>query len=186
MTSRRLMKASRVALKAYSTKPSFFVLSKTILDAVKDGNLTGERIEAENLWNSPNPTVLFCVRRPGWALCREEGRALSDLQLSGRLGNARLYGIIKEVAPTKTAPSDEELGVKIFQEKYFPYPLYRNEDLSFFSFLGNRSLLSQIPWNPLKWFSRYQNMKHRLADKNIKGNMTGEGLTLGGLYSYIC
>ena len=114
-------------------------------------------------------------------MCREEGRALANLHASGKLGSASLIGVIKEVAPVSKAPTDKELGVKSFHDNYFPFDLYRNRELNFYSYLGNRSIFSQIPANPLKWFSGYKSMMARMKQNNIKGNMAGEGITLGGV-----
>jgi hypothetical protein len=117
-------------------------------------------------------------------LCREEGLALSTLHKSGSLGNAKLYGIIKEVAPVKGALTDEELGVGEFQSKYFPHDLYRDADQQFYNLLGSRNLFTDnsIPsWNPFSIYSSYQNLKARLRSKSLKGNMAGEGIRLGGI-----
>ena len=50
-------------------------------------------------------------------------------------------GLIKEVAPTKQAETDETLGVGEFESKYFPGgALYLDEPKVFYEFLGNRKL----------------------------------------------
>lgn len=92
-----------------------------------------------------------------------------------------MVGIIKEVAPVKGAATDKELGVSDFNTQYFPYPLYRDINLSFYTALGQRSILGVIPWNPFKLYEAIQKMKSRMKEKNIKGNMNGEGLVSGGV-----
>jgi hypothetical protein len=114
-------------------------------------------------------------------LCREEGTDLAALHKSGAIGNARMVGIIKEVAPVKTAATDKELGVSDFNTGYFPYPLYRDINLSFYDALGKRSILGVIPWNPFKLYEAIQITKARTKEKGIKGNMNGEGLVSGGV-----
>lgn len=131
-------------------------------------------------------TVIFVVRRPGWVLCREEALDLSAMKKEGKLGKADLIGIIKEVAPCPTAQTDEELGVGEFQKTYFDYPLYIDEDLGFYKYLGSRSLIKDVPfsWNPFTLYNSFKELGTRLKTKNVEGNYKGEGLTLGGIIIY--
>jgi hypothetical protein len=94
-----------------------------------------------------------------------------------------LYGIIKEVAPVSGADNDKKLGVGEFESLYFPHKLYRDSSLSFYKYLGNRNILldNEFSWNPLQWYSSYNQMKERLKTHGLKGNMAGEGLRLGGI-----
>lgn len=93
-----------------------------------------------------------------------------------------MVGIIKEIAPVKGAPTDTELGVDEFNKQYFPYQLYRNAGLEFYEALGKRSLLRQIfTTNPFTLYSDYQQMKQRLKGRGLRGNLIGEGITLGGV-----
>lgn len=94
--------------------------------------------------------------------------------------------IIKEVAgdPTSAVADDKTLGVQSFQEKYFnDYPVYLNAGRDFYHALGGRSLISQplFSWNPFELWAGWTNMKKRLEDKKIGGNMVGEGLLQGGV-----
>lgn len=57
-------------------------------------------------------------------LCREEaidvvGRYEEVLARMPDLGKVPFVAIIKEVAPTKKAATDEILGVSVFQSEYF-------------------------------------------------------------------
>ena len=95
-----------------------------------------------------------------------------------------MIGIIKEVAPVKGAETDEILGVGEFQSKYFHnHPLYMDAERNFYAFLGNKSLLSQPlhSWNPFRLYSDFQSLNQRLKEKNVEGNLKGEGLLKGGL-----
>lgn len=70
--------------------------------------------------------------------------------------------------------------------EYYPYPLYRDADLKFYEALGNNQLMSMssIPWNPLKilkGFSWVRSASNRVKEKNLTGNLVGEGLTKGGV-----
>mmetsp|Transcript_125723 Transcript_125723/g.361446 ORF Transcript_125723/g.361446 Transcript_125723/m.361446 type:complete len:85 (+) Transcript_125723:505-759(+) len=38
-----------------------------------------------------------------------------------------------------------------------------------------------MSWNPYKWWKGFKEIGKRLKEKNIEGNMKGEGLTTGGL-----
>lgn len=109
---------------------------------------------------------------------------MSSRFLSGEYSGARLVGIIKEVAPVKGAETDEELGVAEFQEKYFHnFPVYIDQERSFYSFMGNNNLLFQKlhTWNPFQLYSDYKFLKTRLDTKELSGNLAGEGLLKGGL-----
>mmetsp|Transcript_16715 Transcript_16715/g.21472 ORF Transcript_16715/g.21472 Transcript_16715/m.21472 type:complete len:138 (+) Transcript_16715:308-721(+) len=107
------------------------------------------------------------------------------MQKEGALGKANLIGVIKEVAPCATAETDEELGVEEFQSKYFPYPLYLDEEKGMYSYLGSRKLTSlPFTWNPFKLYKSFKAIGERIKEKNLEGNMRGEGLTLGGVIVY--
>jgi hypothetical protein len=73
-------------------------------------------------------------------------------------------GIIKEVSPDAA----DSFGTKEFQDKYFPYELYRDPKLEFYKFLGKRSLFSLMSWNPFTWGTLFS-MSKRADDKGIPG-----------------
>ena len=104
---------------------------------------------------------------------------------AGEFGDAKIVGIIKEVAPTSGAKTDEELGVHEFQTKYFGgNPIYLDEDRKFYDILGNRSLLNQRlhTWNPFQLFRDFRELNKRTSSKKITGNLLGEGFIQGGLF----
>lgn len=114
---------------------------------------------------------------------------ISSRFASGEYKGAKLYGIIKEVAPVigtagkKGAATDKELGVGSFQTKYFKdNPVYMDTEKVFYNYLGDKSLLSQPlhSWNPFQLYSDYNKLKERLDKKQVTGNMNGEGLLKGG------
>ena len=47
------------------------------------------------------------------------GRYEAVLARTPELGKVPLVAVVKEVAPTKKAPTDEVLGVSVFQRDYF-------------------------------------------------------------------
>jgi hypothetical protein len=105
---------------------------------------------------------------------------LRSLHDENRLQSATLIGVIKEVAPTADARDDAELGVKNFQDIYFPFPLYLDSERKFYdAILGNRQL--SLGWNPINWVRWYLQFKDRINSKNITGNYKGEGFQLGGV-----
>jgi len=116
-------------------------------------------------------------------LCREEAADLASLQKAGKLGKANVIGVIKEVAPCATAKTDEELGVQEFQDQYWPFPLYLDESKEFYSALGSRTF-SDLPgtWNPVEFWRGLKSIGERIKEKNLDGNMRGEGLILGGIF----
>lgn len=108
---------------------------------------------------------------------------MASLQKAGKLGRAKLIGVIKEVAPCATAKTDTELGVAEFQEDYFPYPLYLDESKGFYEALGKRTF-SDLPgtWNPFEFWAGLKSIGERIKAKGLDGNMRGEGLVLGGIF----
>ena len=117
-------------------------------------------------------------------MCREDAQEISSRFRSGEYSGVNLVGIIKEVAPVSGAETDEVLGVNEFQTKYFDnHPLYLDHGKIFYSFLGNKSLLSQPlhSWNPFRLWSDYKGLTNRLTEKGVEGNLKGEGLLKGGL-----
>lgn len=74
----------------------------------------------------------------------------------------------------------DDPGLTEFQSDFFPYPLYRDEEMTFYSALGTRKLKATT-WNPWKIFKGIRKVIKRLKEKNISGNMVGEGLVQGGI-----
>lgn len=113
-------------------------------------------------------------------LCREEGRTLSQLaavptgdKKSSKLSGFELFGIVKETGV------DNE-GLIEFHDKFFSYPLYRDDANQFYGALGNRKLGLET-WNPFRLYRGFKEMNERLAEKEISGNMKGEGIVQGGI-----
>lgn len=86
----------------------------------------------------------------------------------------QLWGVIKE-----TGVDDQGLGD--FYGNFFPYPLYKDTKLAFYHALGNRKLAL---WNPFSLFGTVKSMvsaSSRVKERQIEGNMSGEGLLKGGV-----
>lgn len=118
-------------------------------------------------------SVAFVVRRPGWPLCREEGRSLSYLAAreDKPLDGFGVFGVVKE-----TGVDDE--GLHAFSTRFFKFPLYRDDALSFYELVGKRKMgvgaFAKLIWNGGK-------MQKRMKEKGIDGNLVGEGLKQGGV-----
>jgi hypothetical protein len=69
------------------------------LQAISEGKASPDKITAESLWVD-QPALIFIVRRAGCQLCREHAVTLSSL-LPEDLNGAKIYAVIKEVAPGK-------------------------------------------------------------------------------------
>lgn len=96
----------------------------------------------------------------------------------GGAGAINLFGIIKEV-------DVDPQGVIDFQTKYFNLnELYLDQGKGFYKALGSKSLLSQPlhSWNPITLYKDFKKLMGRMKEKNIEGNMIGEGTIKGGLY----
>lgn len=73
-------------------------------------------------------------------------------------------------------------GIRIFQERYFPFPLYEDKRKIFYSKLGNRKIFQNIEWNFFKALNVMSRLRKRLRMKgDIAGNFRGEGLLQGGV-----
>jgi len=86
-----------------------------------------------------------------------------------------LFGVIKE-----TAVDDE--GLLEFAQKFFTQTLYRDAELVFYKALGNRKLsILGLVWGMVWNRTETKAMSKRLKEKDVEGNMKGEGLTQGGI-----
>jgi len=82
----------------------------------------------------------------------------------------KLFGVIKE-----TGVDDE--GLADFMQTYFEFPVYRDENLSFYHAFGDRKLSLLGLFNPFALVP----MMRRMKNKEIDGNMVGEGIVQGGI-----
>ena len=98
------------------------------------------------------------------------------------------------MAPTKSVPTDAQLGVAVYEKEYFNHSLYMAVDLKdgkypFHELLGQRTITGEglSTWNPFSLVSGFFSMKRRiqatknLEGKSIEGNIAGEGNILGGI-----
>jgi len=122
-------------------------------------------------------SVCFVVRRPGWVLCREQGQQLTDLAANidtRPLDGFELFGLIKE-----TGVDDQ--GLTEFYKDSFNFPLYKDQDLVFFNdFFGQRKL-KLTTLNPYRIYRAYKDTSKRLKEKQLEGNLVGEGMVQGGI-----
>jgi hypothetical protein len=82
-------------------------------------------------------------------------------------------------------PKKDDLGLLEFYKDYYPFPLYRDVNQEFFAAFGNRTIFADSSWssyvNPLKLWRSMKDVKKRFAEKNITGNLKGDGLVAGGV-----
>lgn len=138
----------------------------------------GDSLTMKQLLSKTTPakiSLCFVVRRPGWGLCREEGRALTDLaaELSSSEKECHFFGVLKETGV-------DDKGLAEFYEEYFNFPLYKDADKTTYAALGGRKA-GLTTYNPMKLYKGYKSMSKRLSKKKIDGNMKGEGLLQGGV-----
>ena len=85
-----------------------------------------------------------------------------------------LFGVIKE-----TGVDDE--GLMDFM-KVFPEALYRDEELVLYKAMGdNRLSVSGMLFGMVFRYKKMKEMNQRLKEKNLEGNLKGEGLKQGGI-----
>lgn len=85
-----------------------------------------------------------------------------------------MFGIVKETGV-------DDAGLEEFYKEHFPFPLYKDETLKFYEALGNGSVTDAIMYNPFKAISAFRRHVKRQKEKNITGNLIGEGIRSGGL-----
>jgi hypothetical protein len=122
-------------------------------------------------------SICFVVRRPGWVLCREQGLTLLALAAHDTkpLDGFGLFGVIKETGV-------DDVGLLEFALKFFTEPLYRDTGLLFYRALGDRKLsLTGMFWGMIWRRTEFKALSQRLKDKEIEGNLKGEGIKQGGV-----
>jgi hypothetical protein len=102
------------------------------------------------------------------------GTQLSELAAAHFGDRFGLWAIVKET-------SVDDLGLIDFYTKYFTFDIYRDEQLSVYSAMGNRSIFAVRTWNPVRWYRGFRDLARRMKDKQIDGNYAGEGIIQGGL-----
>lgn len=86
----------------------------------------------------------------------------------------RIFGVVKE-----TGVDDE--GLAEFYQKYFSYPLYRDNTYAFYQALGDRKVGMGAILNPISLFGILCDAFNRIRSKQISGNFKGEGIVQGGI-----
>lgn len=119
-------------------------------------------------------SVCFIVKRPGCVLCHEQGLALTKLVSEFADNQVAAWAIIKEI-------NVDNEGLLALYQKYFRFPFFRDPNLALYTALGDRRV-GIVP-NPIKIIKRYYEVRKRLKDKGMKGNIIGkgEGMILGGI-----
>jgi hypothetical protein len=159
------------------------LLNKIPLTPISKGKISGPPIPAENLWKD-GPIAIWIVRRPACPICRLDGRELSNL-FQKQFGQVKLICIIKEVASESGSITDKDMGVETLQMKYFnKMPMYLDEELKFYEFFGNKSILWQpYSLSPCGLYSDLSRLQHRIKDGGIDDyNLSvGDGWIKGGI-----
>mmetsp|Transcript_88 Transcript_88/g.147 ORF Transcript_88/g.147 Transcript_88/m.147 type:complete len:233 (-) Transcript_88:250-948(-) len=119
-------------------------------------------------------SVCFVVKRPGCVLCKEQGRALTEMLSGFSEKDVGAWAVIKEVGV------DDE-GLLSLYQNFFNFPFFKDSSMNIYKAMGNRKV-GIVP-NPLKIAARYLAIRKRLKEKNIEGNIIGdgEGMVLGGV-----
>ena len=84
-----------------------------------------------------------------------------------------IFGTVKE-----TKVDDE--GLLTFHSEYFPFPLYRDLNLTLYNDFFNKKKF-RPSFNPLKLYKQIKASNQRHAEKGIQGNLKGEGMVTGGV-----
>jgi hypothetical protein len=103
------------------------------------------------------------------SLCREHGQQLSELMAP----NVTLMGVVKETGV-------DDVGLLEFYQKFFMFPIYQDSERKLYESFGNRKIALRT-WNPIKIVKGYFELKGRIGEKQIQGNLVGEGMVQGGV-----
>ena len=69
-----------------------------------------------------------------------------------------------------------------FYQKYFTFPLFKNEGLEVYKAMGDKSITENFSlWNPLQLYRTIRTVGKRMKEQDIEGNYVGEGLKKGGV-----
>jgi len=95
------------------------------------------------------------------------------------LDGFELFGIVKETGV-------DDAGLTDFYKDYYPFPLYRDENLDFYNAFGkDAKVTDHMSWsmllNPFKLFGGMKQVNKRMSSRNIEGNVVGEGFKTGGI-----
>jgi len=81
----------------------------------------------------------------------------------------KLFGTVKEIGV-------DDSGLAQFYNNYFTYPLFKDDGLVMYNDFFGRRKIKLTTYNPIKLYRGYKDMNKRLKDKNLEGNLTGEGM----------
>jgi hypothetical protein len=135
----------------------------------------GVPVPASSLWADGRPVVLYLLRRPGCVLCRATAAKLwaaaeAVTEAAGG-GQARMVCVAHEWLPAEIAA---------FREGYWPGPIYKDEAKALFSALGSGAVRRASMLSLLNPLSRMWGHAKAAKAAGAEGNLTGDGLTLGG------
>ncbi|KAF6261261.1 R53.5-related protein [Scenedesmus sp. NREL 46B-D3] len=144
------------------------------LSLISEATLTnklGEQIKAKELWSQQH-CFIYCIRRPGCVLCRDEAQKLWKEQQALTDAGLKVVCVVHEWI---------EREISAFVPEYWAGEIYHDADKAFYKAFGQgqlrtgSSLALLNPLNPA-WG------RIVAARKNVKdSNVVGEASILGGL-----
>ncbi len=94
--------------------------------------------------------------------------------------DVNLVAVCKETAPAGKCEDDECLGVGEFGRNYWPNgELFKDDALGMYE--GNGKFGANASFNPIKIAKGVWSLRKRLKEKDVGGNMAGEGTVVGGI-----
>ena len=85
-----------------------------------------------------------------------------------------MFGIVKE-----TGVDDD--GLYKFQNNYFSRPMYKDEEMNFYNFVGSSKIRKMSGMGLLKMIWNIPKSNRRWRQNDIESNLSGEGLIQGGV-----
>lgn len=111
-----------------------------------------KRLSGNKTTDAHEVSIVFLVRKPGCAGCREHGLQLTSLVKEFPNNNLSLWAIVKDTGV------DEE-GVLSFYQDFFHFPIYKDEKWQSYKAMGERKLtLTQYIQGYLTNKSRWDKM----------------------------
>jgi predicted dithiol-disulfide oxidoreductase (DUF899 family) len=149
-----------------ATPPALAPLARAPLTGRDGATTTGSA-----LW-ATRPSVIYVLRRPGCVLCRATAARIAALAPQLESMGVGLACVANAWLPAE---------VEAFVDGYWPLPVYLDSEQAFFAAVGGGTVRRGSLTSFLNPFSRsWKNAKAAKA-AGAAGNMTGDGLTMGGL-----
>jgi len=114
---------------------------------------------------------ILVLRRPGCSLCRDNAKKLYALKDDFEAASTTLVCVVHEGIKPE---------IEAFRNEFWPGPLYLDEDKALYRAIGEGKVRKGSILSMLNPFGQVWKNARKVSS-DVKGNLTGDGFTLGGL-----